>query len=89
MLLFLGFKTFIYRDMEYIKMNGGFMKKFCIFLILLVIALGTIAIVRINKKDNSELKEVSVAEVAHSVFFDFNFFSVVLHAHTCKRGCTH
>ncbi len=45
------------------------MKKFCIFLIILVVILGTIAIVRINKRDNGELKKVTVAEVAHSVFY--------------------
>lgn len=44
-------------------------KIFCLFLILLVSVLAAFAVIRINKKDNSDLKKVTVAEVAHSVFY--------------------
>lgn len=45
-------------------------KKFiCLFLIVLVIVLAVLVIIRINKKDNSNLKKVTVAEVTHSVFY--------------------
>ena len=43
-------------------------KKLCIFLILLVIVLASFAIYRINKKEE-KLTKVTVAEVAHSVFY--------------------
>ena len=47
------------------------MKKFIgLFLVFFVIVLSCIAIVRINKEDNrSGLKHITVAEVAHSVFY--------------------
>lgn len=41
----------------------------CLFLIVLVIALAALAVFSINGKDNSDLKKVTVAEVAHSVFY--------------------
>lgn len=41
----------------------------CLFLIVLVIALAALAVFRINGNDNSDLKKVTVAEVAHSVFY--------------------
>ena len=41
----------------------------CLFLILLVLFLAIFAVIRINSKDNSNLKSVTVAEVAHSVFY--------------------
>lgn len=46
-------------------------KKFIgLFLIILVIVLSWIAIVRINENDNGdELTQITVAEVAHSVFY--------------------
>lgn len=40
-----------------------------IFLILVVIVLAVIAIRKINKEEDSGLKKVTVAEVAHSVFY--------------------
>ena len=43
-------------------------RKLCIFLIFLVIVLASFAIYRINKK-KEKLTEVTVAEVAHSVFY--------------------
>ena len=45
------------------------MKSLCLFLILLVLFLAIFAVIRINSKDNSNLKSVTVAEVAHSVFY--------------------
>ena len=45
-------------------------KKFIfIFLICIVIVLSWLAIVRINKQEKNELKHITVAEVAHSVFY--------------------
>ena len=44
-------------------------RKVCLFLILLVIIAAGWALFSINKKDNSDLKKVTVAEVAHSVFY--------------------
>ena len=45
-------------------------KKFTlIFLICLVVVLSWLAIVNINSKENNELKHITVAEVAHSVFY--------------------
>ena len=45
-------------------------KKFIgIFMIVLVIVLSIIAIVRINQKDDDGLTKITVAEVAHSVFY--------------------
>ena len=41
----------------------------CLFLIILVIFLTIIVIGRINRKDNNGLIKVTVAEVAHSVFY--------------------
>ena len=38
-------------------------------MIFLVLGLAIIAIIRINKKDDNGLKKVTVAEVAHSVFY--------------------
>ena len=43
-------------------------KKICLILIFFVIILATFAIYRINKVDN-KLESVTVAEVAHSVFY--------------------
>ena len=46
------------------------MKKFiCLFLICLVVVLSCVAIVRINTDDESGLKHITVAEVAHSIFY--------------------
>ena len=46
------------------------LKKFIgIFMIVLVIVLSIIAIVRINQKDDDGLTKITVAEVAHSVFY--------------------
>ena len=47
------------------------MKKFVgLFLICLVMVLSGVAIIKINKEDNNgELKHITVAEVAHSVFY--------------------
>ena len=47
------------------------MKKFiCLFLICLVVVLSCLAIVRINnEEDNNNLTHITVAEVAHSVFY--------------------
>ena len=46
------------------------MKKFvCLFLICLVVVLSWIAIVRINNNDKNGLTKITVAEVAHSVFY--------------------
>ena len=44
-------------------------RKVCLFLILLTIVGAIFAIFRINKRNNSELKKVTIAEVAHSVFY--------------------
>ncbi len=44
-------------------------KKVCLFLILIVIILASVAVFKINRKDEGELKKVKVAEVAHSVFY--------------------
>lgn len=45
-------------------------KYVCLFLICLVVVLSTIAIVRINDdKDDNGLRKITVAEVAHSVFY--------------------
>ena len=45
-------------------------KYVCLFLICLVVVLSTIAIVRINDdKDDNSLRKITVAEVAHSVFY--------------------
>ncbi len=41
----------------------------CLIMILLVVALAVLAVIRINKKDYGSLKKVTVAEVAHSVFY--------------------
>ena len=52
--------------------DGGkeMVKKFIgIFMIVLVIVLSIIAIVRINQKDDDGLTKITVAEVAHSVFY--------------------
>lgn len=43
-------------------------RKICLALILLIILLSSLAVYRINKRDNV-LKTVTVAEVAHSVFY--------------------
>ena len=43
-------------------------RKICLMMILLVIILAGIAIFRVNKKDDN-FKKVTVAEVAHSVFY--------------------
>ena len=43
-------------------------RKLCLILIFLVIVFASFAIYRINKKDN-KLESVTVAEVAHSVFY--------------------
>ena len=46
------------------------MKKFiCLFLICLVVVLSCVAIVWINTDDVSGLKHITVAEVAHSIFY--------------------
>lgn len=44
-------------------------KIICLLLIFIVIGLSLLAVVRINKRENSNLKKVTVAEVAHSVFY--------------------
>lgn len=44
-------------------------KIICLLLIFIVIGLSSLAVVRINKRENSNLKKVTVAEVAHSVFY--------------------
>ena len=44
-------------------------KTICLLLIFIVIGLSLLAVVRINKRENSNLKKVTVAEVAHSVFY--------------------
>ena len=38
-------------------------------MIFLVVALAVLAVIRINRKEDSDLKKVTVAEVAHSVFY--------------------
>ena len=44
-------------------------KNVCLVMIFLVLFLAILAVVRINKKDYKGLKKVTVAEVAHSVFY--------------------
>ena len=44
-------------------------KKVCILLIFLVVVLSVIVVLRINRKENSTLQKITVAEVAHSVFY--------------------
>ena len=44
-------------------------KTICLLLIFIVIGLSLLAVVRINKRESSNLKKVTVAEVAHSVFY--------------------
>lgn len=44
-------------------------RKICFTLIFLVIILAVLAIFKINKDDDNNLKKVTVAEVAHSVFY--------------------
>ncbi len=44
-------------------------RKICLTMIFLVVLFAGIAIFRINKHDSSDLKKVTVAEVAHSVFY--------------------
>lgn len=44
-------------------------KKLGLLLIIIVLILATCAIISINKKDDSNLKQVTVAEVAHSIFY--------------------
>ena len=44
-------------------------RKICIVLIFMVVILALFAVYRIVKTDNSNLKKVTVAEVAHSVFY--------------------
>ena len=44
-------------------------KKLGLLLIIIVLILATCAIISINKKDDSNLKKVTVAEVAHSIFY--------------------
>ena len=46
-----------------------FRKIFGLLVIILVIVLASLAIIHINKEDNSSLKKITVAEVAHSVFY--------------------
>ncbi len=41
----------------------------CLVMIFLVLFLAIFAVIRINKKDDNGLKKVTVAEVAHSVFY--------------------
>ena len=41
----------------------------CLIMIILVIALAIFAVARISKKNSGDLKKVTVAEVAHSVFY--------------------
>ena len=44
-------------------------RKICLTMIFLVVLFASIAIFRINKHDSSDLKKITVAEVAHSVFY--------------------
>ena len=44
-------------------------RKICMLLIILVIMFAVVAIYRINKTTDNNLKKVTVAEVAHSVFY--------------------
>lgn len=44
-------------------------RKICMILMFLVIGLSVLAIVRINKLKDNNLKKITVAEVAHSVFY--------------------
>ena len=44
-------------------------KKICIIFMLLVIILASFAVYRINVKDSNNLEKITVAEVAHSVFY--------------------
>ena len=44
-------------------------KFFGLLTICLVVVLAVLAIVRIKKENNGDLKKVTVAEVAHSVFY--------------------
>lgn len=44
-------------------------RKICVVLIFMVVILAFFAVYRIIKTDNSSLKKVTVAEVAHSVFY--------------------
>ena len=44
-------------------------KVICTLMIFLVAILATIAVISINKRDNNTLKKITVAEVAHSVFY--------------------
>ena len=44
-------------------------KVILIFLVCLVVVLSYLAIVNINSKEKNNLKQVTVAEVAHSVFY--------------------
>ena len=44
-------------------------KKICMLLILLIIIVTAIVLFRINEREDSKLKKITVAEVAHSVFY--------------------
>ena len=44
-------------------------KKLCLIIIFLVIILASFAVYRITNKNNSDLEKITVAEVAHSVFY--------------------
>lgn len=44
-------------------------KFICLILICFVVIFSSIAIIRINKEEDSSLKKITVAEVAHSVFY--------------------
>lgn len=44
-------------------------RKICMILMFLVIGLSVLAIVRINRQKDNNLKKITVAEVAHSVFY--------------------
>ena len=44
-------------------------RNICLGLIFLVVILATVAVFRINMKSDKVLKKVTVAEVAHSVFY--------------------
>lgn len=44
-------------------------KKLCVTIILLVIVLASFAVYRINKENDNKLEKITVAEVAHSVFY--------------------
>ena len=44
-------------------------RKICLTMIFLVIVLAIFAIISVNREDNNSLKKVTVAEVAHSVFY--------------------